>query len=74
MDMNLSKLQKIVKGREAWHAAVHGWGHRVRHNLVTGELRLTDSPWGPRCRDKYGAQTFPLCHSYSGFRVPNKRV
>ena len=24
MDMNLSKLQKIVKDREAWHAAVHG--------------------------------------------------
>ena len=24
MDMNLSKLQEIVKGREAWGAAVHG--------------------------------------------------
>ena len=24
MDMNLSKLQEIVKGGEAWHAAVHG--------------------------------------------------
>ena len=24
MDMNLSKLQKIVQDREAWHAAVHG--------------------------------------------------
>ena len=23
MDMNLSKLQEIVKGREAWHAAIH---------------------------------------------------
>ena len=23
MDMNLSELQKIVKNREAWHAAVH---------------------------------------------------
>ena len=23
-DMNLSKLQEIVKGREAWCAAVHG--------------------------------------------------
>ena len=22
-DMNLSKLQEIVKDREAWHAAVH---------------------------------------------------
>ena len=24
MDMSLNKLQKIVKDREAWHAAVHG--------------------------------------------------
>ena len=24
MDMNLSKLQEIVKDREAWHAADHG--------------------------------------------------
>ena len=31
VDMSLSKLQEIVKDREAWHAAVHG----VRHNLAT---------------------------------------
>ena len=24
MDMSLSKLRKMVKDREAWHAAVHG--------------------------------------------------
>ena len=24
IDMNLSKLQEIVKDREAWHATVHG--------------------------------------------------
>ena len=24
MDMNLGKLQEMVKNREAWHAAVHG--------------------------------------------------
>ena len=27
MDMSLSKLQEIVKDREAWHAVVHG-GHK----------------------------------------------
>ena len=25
VDMGLSKLQEIVKGREAWRAAVHGF-------------------------------------------------
>ena len=24
MDMSLSKVQEIAKGREAWHAAVYG--------------------------------------------------
>ena len=24
MDMHVSKLQEMVKDREAWHAAVHG--------------------------------------------------
>ena len=34
MNMNLSKLWKILKEREAWHATV--WGsQRVGHNLVT---------------------------------------
>ena len=27
VDMSLSKLQEIVKDREAWHGAVHG-GHK----------------------------------------------
>ena len=25
MDMSLSKLQKMVKGKEAWHAVFHGF-------------------------------------------------
>ena len=34
MDMSLSKLQKIVKDREDWHAAVHG--------VAKSWTRLTD--------------------------------
>ena len=33
MDINLSKLWEILKGRGAWHAAVHGL--TVRHDLAT---------------------------------------
>ena len=28
MDMNLSKLQEIVKDKEVWHAACNSWGHK----------------------------------------------
>ena len=35
VDMNLSKLQEMVKDREAWCASVYGV--RVRHDLVTGQ-------------------------------------
>ena len=35
VDISFSKLQEIVKDREAWHAAVHGVAKSQRHNLVT---------------------------------------
>ena len=38
MEMSLSKLQKIVKDREAWHAAVHGVAKR--HDWVTEQQHL----------------------------------
>ena len=34
MDMSLSKLQEMVKDREAWRAGVH-WSQRVGRNRVT---------------------------------------
>ena len=40
MDMSLSKLQKMVKDREAWHATVNG-AAKVRHNWVTEQQQQT---------------------------------
>ena len=37
MDMSLSKLQEIVKDREAWHAAIHGIA-KVKHDLETEQF------------------------------------
>ena len=44
MDLNLSKLQEIVKGREAWHSAVHG----VTKNW-TWLSDWTELNWGYGC-------------------------
>ena len=38
-DMNLSKLQKTVKDREAWSAAVIG-SQRVKHDLATEQQQF----------------------------------
>ena len=40
MDMHLSKLQEMVKDREAWQAAVHGIAKR--HDLATQEQQQED--------------------------------
>ena len=38
MDMNLGKLQEMVRDREAWCCSP--WGHEVRHKLVTEQQQL----------------------------------
>ena len=38
MEMNLNKLQEIVKDREGWYAAAHG-AQRVGHNLATEQQK-----------------------------------
>ena len=39
MDMNLSKLHKVVKDRETWCAG-SPWGHKSWTDLVTEKQRI----------------------------------
>ena len=40
MNMNLGKLQGMVRDREAWHAAVHTGLQRVGHDWVTEQQQM----------------------------------
>ena len=40
MDMSLSKLQEIVKDREAWRAAAHGVPKSWDHNSAIKQQKL----------------------------------
>ena len=48
MDMSLNKLQKIVKDREAWHAAVHG----VIESKMTKPLKVLNKVWNESGKGK----------------------
>ena len=41
MDMSLSKLRELVKGRKAWRAAVHG--------IAKSQTQLSDWTMAPIC-------------------------
>jgi len=51
MDMSLSKLQEMVKDREAWHAIAHG----VAESDMTKKLNTTTTSYMGRApREKEG--------------------
>ena len=57
MDMNLSKLQEIVKDRGAWHIAVSMGSQQVGHDLATEQLMERGFPGGasgkePACQHR----------------------
>ena len=41
MDMSLSKLQVMVKDREAWSAAVYGLQSDMNERLLNNKLKIT---------------------------------
>ena len=45
MDMNLSKLREIVRGKDDWCAAVNGIIKRFGHNLATTTGYLICGIW-----------------------------
>ena len=55
-DMSLSKLQKMVKNREAWHAAVHG--------VAKSETQLSD--W---TTTSFPFPPLPVSHAYGSHLV-----
>ena len=57
MNMSLSKLQEMVKDREAWSATVHG-AQRVGHSWVTEQQQSYR-------RENWGSEMFNLPGLYS---------
>ena len=58
VSMNLSKLQEIVKNREAWRGTVHG-SQRAGHDLVTEKQRLN----GGKFQNQERVPFYPIIQS-----------
>ena len=60
MNISLSKLQDILKDKEAWHAAVHG-SQRVRHDWVTEQQQKSLTVWNyGKFLERWEYQTYLL--------------
>ena len=56
MDMNLGKLQEMVRDREAWHAVVHG----VAKSQSPSCVLLFVTPWTAACQASLSLTIFLL--------------
>ena len=66
MDMNLSKLQEVVKDREVWCAAVHQGSQRVGHDLATGQQHLLSTYMHQQLPKPFACTLRPLSPSDTG--------